>query len=314
MLLMSACPIAEEEINLLVNPSFEELDADGIPLGWYTDAYNKREGVSSFCVTEDGQSGQHAVLIENFDLNDARFAQTVAVRPNAMYRLSGWIKADGILDSGHGANLSIEGVYVFSEEPEQYVRLEELEIGNEVFGVVIDETEDIIKRRQIEAERDVDLLTGLYNRRGIETQIDLLFQKPEVMRHAAVVMIDADGLKGINDTYGHEMGDVYLKKVGSVINNFGIQSSLSARIGGDEFVLFLYDYDDENELLNTIRTIEYIQGHSTARLNENLTVPLRFSFGYCMLEEGLSYEEMLKTADERMYANKRMRKKEAVES
>ena len=115
MLLMSACPIAEEEINLLVNPSFEELDADGLPLGWYTDAYNKREGVSSFCVTEDGQSGQHAVLIENFDLNDARFAQTVAVRPNAMYRLSGWIKADGILDSGHGANLSIEGVYVFSD-------------------------------------------------------------------------------------------------------------------------------------------------------------------------------------------------------
>jgi len=205
------------------------------------------------------------------------------------------------------------GVYLLSEEPEQYVKLEEMEIGNEVFGVVIDVTEEVLKRRQIEAERDVDLLTGLYNRRGIETQIDLLFQKPEVMGHAAVVMIDADGLKGINDTYGHEMGDVYLKKVGSVINNFGIQSSLSARIGGDEFVLFLYDYDDENELLNTIRTIEYIQGHSTARLNDNLTVPLRFSFGYCMLEEGLSYEEMLKTADERMYANKRMRKKEAAE-
>ena len=204
------------------------------------------------------------------------------------------------------------GVYLLSEEPEQYVKLEEMEIGNEVFGVVIDMTEEVMKRKQIEAERDVDLLTGLYNRRGLETQIDLLFQKPEVMRHAALVMIDADGLKGINDTYGHEMGDAYLKKVGNIINNFGIQSSLSARIGGDEFVLFLYDYDDENELLNTIRTIEYIQGHSTARLNDNLTVPLRFSFGYCMLEEGLSYEEMLKTADERMYANKRKRKAEAA--
>lgn len=205
-----------------------------------------------------------------------------------------------------------QGVYVLSEEPEQYVRLEELEIGNEVFGVVIDETEDIIKRRQIEAERDVDLLTGLYNRRGMETQISLLFQKPDQLRYAAVVMIDADGLKGINDSYGHEMGDAYLKKIGNVINNFGIQSSLSARVGGDEFVLFLYDYDDEDELINTIRTIEYIQGHSTARLSENLTVPLRFSFGYCMLTDGLTYEEMLKMADERMYENKRKRKEEGV--
>ncbi len=205
-----------------------------------------------------------------------------------------------------------QGVYVLSEEPEQYVKLEEMEIGNEVFGVVIDVTEEVIKRRQIEAERDVDLLTGLYNRRGMETQMTLLFRKPEIMRCAALVMIDADGLKGINDTYGHEMGDAYLKKVGNIINNFGIQSSLSARIGGDEFVLFLYDYDGEDELLNTIRTIEYIQEHSTARLNEKLTVPLRFSFGYCMLKDGMSYEEMLKTADGLMYENKRKRKAEAA--
>ncbi len=205
-----------------------------------------------------------------------------------------------------------QGVFILSEEPKQYVKLEEMEIGNAVFGVVIDVTEDVIKRRQIEAERDVDLLTGLYNRRGMEAQIFPLFQKPEKMGDAALVMIDADGLKGINDNYGHEMGDAYLKKIGGVINNFGIQSSLSARIGGDEFVLFLYDYGDKDELLNTIRTIEYIQSHSTVRLDENLTVPLRFSFGYCMMEDAMSYEELLKIADARMYENKRQRKAEAA--
>lgn len=206
-----------------------------------------------------------------------------------------------------------QGVYILSEEPEQYVKLEEMEIGSEVFGVVIDVTEDILKRRKIEAERDVDLLTGLYNRRGMETQMSLLLRSPEKLGYAAFVMIDADGLKGINDTFGHELGDAYLKKIGGVINNFGIQSSLSARIGGDEFVLFLYDYEDKDELLNTVRTIEYIQGHSSARLNENLTVPLQFSFGYCMMRAGMSYEELLKTADERMYENKRKRKAEKAE-
>ena len=203
-----------------------------------------------------------------------------------------------------------EGVYLFSEEPEKFVKLEEMEIGTEVFGVVIDVTEEVVKRRKIEVERDVDLLTGLYNRRGIETQLSFLFQNPEKFGHAAFVMIDADGLKGINDTLGHEMGDIYLKKIGNIVQNFGIQKSLSARLGGDEFVLFLYDYDNAEDLINTLRTLEYVQGHSTARLNENLTVPLRFSFGYCMWKTGMTYEQLLKIADERMYENKRKRKEE----
>lgn len=204
------------------------------------------------------------------------------------------------------------GVYILSEEPEQYVKLEEMEIGNEVFGVVIDVTEEILKRTKIEAERDVDLLTGLYNRRGLETQLSLLFRKPEQLGYSAVIMIDADGLKGINDTYGHEMGDVYLRKIGGVIRNFGIRSSLASRLGGDEYVLFLYEYDSEDELINTIRTLEYVQGNSTARLSDDLTVPLRFSMGYCLTTADMSYEELLKTADERMYANKKARKAEAA--
>lgn len=204
-----------------------------------------------------------------------------------------------------------QGVYVLCEEPEKYVKLEEMEIGQEVFGVVIDVTEEVLRRRKIEAERDVDLLTGLYNRRGLETYLSLLFRKPEKLGVSALVMLDADGLKGINDTYGHEMGDIYLKKIGSVIQNFGIRSSLASRLGGDEFVLFLYDYEDKDELLHTVQTLEYIQGNSMARLRENLTVPLRFSFGYCMMADGMSYAELLKKADERMYENKRIRKAKA---
>ncbi len=201
------------------------------------------------------------------------------------------------------------GVYVLSEEPQQYVKIEEIEIGNEVFGVVIDVTEDVIRRRRMKEESDMDLLTGLYNRRGIENRLEVLFREPEAMGCAAIVMIDADGLKNVNDTYGHEMGDEYLKKIGDIIKNFGIRSSLSARIGGDEFVLFLYGYTEE-ELANTIKDIEFVQGHSVARLNDNLTVPLRFSFGYSMVTSGVGYEELLKTADARMYENKRKRKEE----
>lgn len=115
MLLVSSAAISEESVNLLKNPGFEELGAEGMPLDWTTEAYITRAGISNFAVSEEAHSGQYAVVVENYDMNDARFAQTVEVEPNTTYRLSGWILADDILDAGHAANLSIGGVYVFSE-------------------------------------------------------------------------------------------------------------------------------------------------------------------------------------------------------
>ena len=159
-------------------------------------------------------------------------------------------------------------------------------------------------------ERDYDLLTGLYNRRGLDRQLSILFQHPEKLGLGALIMIDADGLKQINDTYGHENGDLYLIKISEVIDKFGLRSNLSARQGGDEFVLLLYDYDSEDELQNTLRTLEYIQTHSTVRLSEDLNVPLRFSIGYAMLDGTSDTQRLFKEADERMYANKRERKQQ----
>ena len=106
---------AEAGENLLANPGFEDLDTNGLPIGWFSDAYIRREGVSLFSIVGDAKAGANAARVENFDLNDASFAQTVQVEPNTMYRLSGWIRAEGIGDAGHGANLSIEGVHAKSD-------------------------------------------------------------------------------------------------------------------------------------------------------------------------------------------------------
>ena len=83
-------------------------------------------------------------------------------------------------------------------------------------------------------------------------------------------MVDADNLKVINDTYGHDKGDIYLKKISGVLKHLGSRKNIVARFGGDEFVLFLYEYDTETELKNTINALEYIQNHSTAHLDKNL--------------------------------------------
>lgn len=193
---------------------------------------------------------------------------------------------------------------------DRYVRIEETENDGSIFGVAVDVTDEINKRREIERERDIDTLTGLYNRRGLDSKLDELLANPEEMGHSAIVMIDADGLKIINDTYGHEKGDIYLKKIANIINNFGIKSSIAARQGGDEFILFLYDYDSEVELMRTIETLRYIQANSTAALDKKITVPLRFSLGYCLADGNSDYQQLFKKADELMYKDKTERKKQ----
>lgn len=97
--------------NLLENGDFSQLDEDGMPVSWYTDYYidhsweNQPEPI--FEVSEDG------VSIENPEGLDARFAQRVSVEPNALYCLTGKIRADA--QGGRGANVSVDGVYAFSQ-------------------------------------------------------------------------------------------------------------------------------------------------------------------------------------------------------
>lgn len=201
------------------------------------------------------------------------------------------------------------GVFRLDTQPEQYVSLEEIHEQNRIFGVVVRVTDEILRRKEIEFERDIDLLTGLYNRRGLDSRLTVLFQEPEKLGHSAFIMIDADGLKTVNDTYGHEKGDLYLKDISKKLKNFGTKHCIAARQGGDEFVLFLYGYDSEEELLRTIHTLEYIQDHSTACLSDTLCVRLSFSFGYSLTRPNTAYPELIKEADKRMYENKHQRKK-----
>lgn len=179
---------------------------------------------------------------------------------------------------------------------------------NVIISVLYDMTEEVKLKNVLIQESNYDMLTSLYNRRGLEKQLEELFSEPEKLGYSAIIMIDADGLKGINDTYGHEKGDVYLKKMASIINNFGIGSSLASRYGGDEYVLFLYDYDSEEELLKAIETLQYIQNHSTAYLDKNVNVPISFSMGYSLVNDCTDYYRLLKEADEKMYKNKLERK------
>lgn len=117
LLVLSAWALCLAETkNLLANGSFEQLDGSGNPIDWYANAYRGQAGYSRIAVTDaKAHSGRYSAMIENASSNDARFICTADVKPQALYRLSGYILVDHMEDVGNGANLALEGIYAFSD-------------------------------------------------------------------------------------------------------------------------------------------------------------------------------------------------------
>ena len=109
---LSVPALAEAE-NLLYNGDFSQGNGE-LPDGWRREMWLTDVGVSILTVDADGVEGD-CVTVTNVDENDARFAQTVAVEPDTLYRLSGMIRAEGCDADGYGATLSIENVFVYSD-------------------------------------------------------------------------------------------------------------------------------------------------------------------------------------------------------
>ena len=114
LLLLLSSPALAEGAELLVNGSVSEVSAAGYPTGWVQDMWFTEAGVSLLSVEGGGVEGS-CLRVENVSVNDARWAQVVEVEPNTLYRFSAMVRAEGIGESGYGANLSIGGINVYSQ-------------------------------------------------------------------------------------------------------------------------------------------------------------------------------------------------------
>ncbi len=105
----------DETLNLLENGSFESVDPEGAPEGWLQGKWYWDSGVSVLSLSDEAYSGSHSVMVYNAGENDARFTQTIPVTPNAYYRLSCMVRAEGCGSGRNGAGLSVEDTFVSSE-------------------------------------------------------------------------------------------------------------------------------------------------------------------------------------------------------
>jgi diguanylate cyclase (GGDEF)-like protein/PAS domain S-box-containing protein len=167
-----------------------------------------------------------------------------------------------------------------------------------------DLTEHKMMQSRLEILASTDALTGLPNRQAIMNKATKEFSRAKRYDRAlALVMIDVDHFKSINDQYGHATGDHVLTNVGHILGETLRDSDILARIGGEEFVLLLPDTPKVNaeNVAERMRT----RLANTAIKHETLELSITASFGVAAIcPEDDTLEQMLARADLAMYEAK----------
>lgn len=202
-----------------------------------------------------------------------------------------------------------EGVYLLSLNRNNspfWVRCNLIEDEGGMLGVAIDITEEIMEKRRLEYERDFDLLTSLYNRRAFHRKVSEILSSRESDTLGAIMILDLDNLKFINNTYGHDYGDEYLHRTAMTLLRNSGTNAVCARLSGDEFALFFYDFTEQSTVRNIISNLEESLKKTFIYLPDDAKVPLRASAGIAWYpQDATTLKDLMRYADFAMYLVKR---------
>ena len=197
---------------------------------------------------------------------------------------------------------------------ERYLRIETTHEDGTQVGLAEDATANTLEKLRIEHECDYDTLTDLYNRRAFHRICAEFFCSPEKLGHAALLMFDLDNLKQINDTFGHDWGDEYIRRTGECFAKNAPARTVCARISGDEFNALFYGYNDQDTLRADIRALKAALEHSVVQLPSGRELRVSVSGGIAWYpESSTNLITLRKYADFAMYQVKHSRKGELLE-
>jgi len=199
--------------------------------------------------------------------------------------------------------VDIEEKETFKDKEDRWVSTTKMPLYNEkgeligTFGISKDITEKKKAEDKIEFLSFHDVLTSLYNRAYFEEELKRLDTERQLP--LTIVMGDVNGLKLMNDAYGHDKGDILLKKISAILKDSFRKEDIVSRWGGDEFIAILpktYTKDTEN-IIKRIR--EKCKKGSTPDM------PLSISLGVSTKRSPAEdIEKILKEAEDKMYKNK----------
>ena len=161
----------------------------------------------------------------------------------------------------------------------------------------------IRKIEDLTEEATFDKLTGFLNKsHGSERIAKLCARKT-----GSLMIIDIDSFKLVNDLFGHEMGDEFLRGFADIVRNNTRETDTISRIGGDEFLAFYEDVTDEMAVASIAYRLNRQASEEAVRLmGEDHGIPLGISIGVVMVpEQGRDYEKLFALADRALYSVKR---------
>lgn len=157
----------------------------------------------------------------------------------------------------------------------------------------------------------IDDLTGLYNRRGFYVQSDICYNFASINNKSLILFYgDLDGLKNINDNFGHKSGDEALKATAKLLQKSFRNSDILSRLGGDEFTAIATNIDSAYTLNIILERIEFI----FKEFNESDSLPfdISISIGYSQYTPNskMHIDELIQEADSKLYEEKKRKKSE----
>ncbi|MBK9443698.1 MAG: PAS-domain containing protein [Comamonadaceae bacterium] len=167
---------------------------------------------------------------------------------------------------------------------------------------------DITERKKTEERIRVlalqDALTGLPNRLHLNDQVEQALERAaSALQKFAILFLDLDGFKKVNDSYGHDMGDILLIHVAQLLKSAVRETDVAARLGGDEFVVLLHDVTDQAMVATVAQKI--VQSVGAPCELEGVQITIGASIGIAIYpQDGETREALLKAADHAMYAAK----------
>jgi two-component system, cell cycle response regulator len=153
----------------------------------------------------------------------------------------------------------------------------------------------------------IDDLTGLYNRRGLLALAQQQLRMADRMgKRLTLMFVDLDGLKVVNDSFGHREGDILLNETAQLLKETFRDSDIIARIGGDEFVVLAMESTNVSPSAWTTRLRERLAERNTAER----PMPLQLSVGVAFYDPDFptTIEALLARADQLMYQEKRLKR------
>lgn len=176
---------------------------------------------------------------------------------------------------------------------------DDLDRPHAIVGKLIDISAEVMERERLVYQLQLDGLTGLYNAAAAKKMISSSMKRSDRKGMDAFILVDCDNFKNINDTWGHLKGDRVLKDIGESLRHAFRQTDIIARIGGDEFCVYMHDLPSAEPSRSKCRQLlRHID-----QLNEHFRVTI--SIGIALLDGESTYSRLFEQADQALYIAKR---------